>query len=60
MLFEYLNVVNGLTIAEILYHMYMASYIIAVVASMCGYVHQQCICCAFPIEDDAQNWYTVR
>jgi hypothetical protein len=60
MLFEYLNVVNGLTIAEISYHMYMASDIIAVVAFMCGYVQQQFICSAFPIEEDAQNQYTVR
>ena len=60
MLLEYSNVVNGLTIAEISYHIYIDSDVVAVVASMCDYVHQQCICSTFPVEDESQNWYTVR
>ena len=38
----------------------MGSDVVAVIAYMCDYVHQQCICSTFPFEDDAQNWYTVR
>ena len=60
MLFEYSNVVNRLTLAEISYHIYIDSDVVAVIAFMCGYVHQQCICSTFPIEADAQNWYAIR